>query len=73
MEYLWMYVLVAIAVVSLGGFFMTFSRDMTLTKRLKLSKGSLFLNFSLLVISFGAVSLIIYLFLTLKAQLNFLT
>lgn len=72
MEYLWMYILAGTVVLSLGGFFITFSRDLFLTKSLKLSKKGMILNFSLLVISVLAIGMITYLFVILKQQIDFL-
>lgn len=73
MDYLWIYILAGIAIVSLLAFLITFSRDMFLTKKLKLNKLSLLLNFSLLVISLSSVGLIINLFLTLREQISLLS
>lgn len=73
MNYLWVYILSLIAATSLLGFILTFSKDMSLTKKLKLSKKSLILNFSLIIISFGSISLVIYLFVLLKEQILFVS
>lgn len=71
MNYLWVYILTIIAILSLGFFLATFSKDMYLTRKLKLKKTSLWLNFSLLLISLMSLGLIIYLFSSLKEQIQF--
>lgn len=73
MNYLWVYILSSITGISLLCFILTFSKDLYLTKKLKKSKKSLFLNFSLLIISFVSISLVIYLFVLLKDQILFVS
>ena len=71
-DYLWMYILGAISFVTLVYFLMSFSRDIFLVRRLKLSKSSLVINFSLLLITLSSLILIIYLFVLLKEQIKLL-
>lgn len=73
MNYLWVYILSSITGISLLCFILTFSKDLYLTKKLKKSKKSLILNFSLLIISFISISLVIYLFVLLKDQILFVS
>ncbi|MBO0437448.1 hypothetical protein [Vagococcus fluvialis] len=73
MNYLWVYILSSITGISLLCFILTFSKDLYLTKKLKKSKKSLILNFSLLIISFVSISLVIYLFVLLKDQILFVS
>lgn len=73
MNYLWVYILSSITGISLLCFMLTFSKDLYLTKKLKKSKKSLILNFSLLIISFVSISLVIYLFVLLKDQILFVS
>lgn len=72
-HYLWVYLLSALAILSLIGFLVSFSKDHLLIKKLKLSKFNYLLNFSLLLMSFLDIGLIIYLFSTLKEQINVLS
>ncbi|MGM0218060.1 hypothetical protein [Enterococcus sp. AZ126] len=71
-DYLWMYILGAISFVTLVYFLMTFSRDIFLVRRLKISKSSLAINFSLLLLTLISLILIIYLFVLLKEQIKLL-
>lgn len=71
MDYLWVYILAAISIVSVGVFIATFSKDLYLTRKLKLNRSSLLLDFSLLVTSLVSLSLVIYLFVLLKEQIQF--
>lgn len=70
MDYLWIYFLSGIATVSLIVFLLTFSKDIFYTKKLKLNKSSLVLNCSLLLLSILSISLIIYLFISLREQIG---
>ncbi|EOL47456.1 hypothetical protein [Enterococcus caccae] len=69
-DYLWLYILSGIALLSLILFVLTLSRDLFLVKRLKVKKMALFANASLLLLSLMSLSLIIYLFILLKDQIN---
>lgn len=71
MDYLWVYILGVIALVAVGVFVGTFSKDLYLTRKLRLSKTSLLINFSLLLTSLTSVCLVIYLFSILKEQIQF--
>ncbi|EOH92906.1 hypothetical protein UAW_02947 [Enterococcus haemoperoxidus ATCC BAA-382] len=71
-DYLWMYILGAISFVTLVYFLMSFSRDVFLMRRLKLSKSNLVINFSLLLLTLSSLILIIYLFVLLKEQIKLL-
>ncbi|OJG55484.1 hypothetical protein RV06_GL001927 [Enterococcus haemoperoxidus] len=51
---------------------MSFSRDVFLMRRLKLSKSNLVINFSLLLLTLSSLILIIYLFVLLKEQIKLL-
>nr|WP_242590309.1 MULTISPECIES: hypothetical protein [Enterococcus] len=59
-----------ISVTALLFFITTLSRDAFLSRRLKLNKSYLILNFSFIIISLGSLSLIIYLFILLKEQIG---
>lgn len=72
MDFLWVYVLGIIAILSVIFFLLTFSRDVYLIKKLKLNRSSLIANFSLLMISCISVGLVVYLFILLKNQINLL-
>ncbi|WP_207694493.1 hypothetical protein DOK67_0000248 [Enterococcus sp. DIV0212c] len=69
-DYLWIYILSGVALLSLILFLLTLSRDLFLVKRLKVKKIALFANVSLLLLSLTSISLIIYLFILLKDQIN---
>ncbi|GGD00619.1 hypothetical protein [Enterococcus wangshanyuanii] len=71
-EYLWVYILGAVAALSFLAFLLTLSRDIFLVKRLKLAKINFSLNFTLLLISLTSIILIIYLFALLKDQIRIL-
>ncbi|MGM0218050.1 hypothetical protein IGI43_001150 [Enterococcus sp. AZ126] len=71
-DYLWMYILGAISFITLVYFLMSFSRDVFLIRRLKLSKSNLAINFSLLLLTLISLILIIYLFVLLKEQIKLL-
>ncbi|WP_430604788.1 hypothetical protein IGL98_002701 [Enterococcus sp. DIV0840] len=62
-DYLWIYILSGVALLSLVLFLLTLSRDLFLVKRLKAKKIALFANFSLLILSLMSLALIIYLFI----------
>ena len=72
-NYLWVFVLAGIALVSLLFFIISFSRDLFLVKKLKKNKGILAMNFILLASSVVDIGLIIYLFILVKKQINFFT
>ncbi|MBO0468672.1 hypothetical protein JZO73_14275 [Enterococcus plantarum] len=69
-DYLWIFILAGIASVSLFFFIATLSRDAFLVRRLKLKKSNLVLNFGFILMSLGSLTLIIYLFSLLKAQID---
>lgn len=69
-DYLWIYILGAVASVSLLFFLVTLSRDVFLVRRLRKKRLSLALNFNFLIISIVSLSLIIYLFILLKDQIK---
>jgi len=72
-EYLWVYILGAIAMISFLWFVITLSRDIFLVKKLKVNKMNFILNFSLMLVSLTSVGLIIYLFALLKEQIKVLS
>lgn len=67
-DYLWVYVLGAVTIVSVIIFIATLSGSLRSIKKLKLKKSKLSLNISLLLISLSSLGLIIYLFLQLRDQ-----
>lgn len=69
-DYLWVFILSAIALISAGLFLATISKTTMLIKRLKLPKINLVLNFILLLISLLDIGLIIYVFILVKDQIN---
>ena len=71
-DYLWMFILGGIAIMSLVFFLMTLSRDVFLMKRLRKKKQSLGLNFALLFITLTSLGLIAYLFVLLRDQIELL-
>lgn len=71
-DYLWMFILGGIAILSLMLFLMTLSRDVFLIKRLRKKKQSLGLNFALLFITLTSLGLIAYLFVLLRDQIELL-
>lgn len=70
MDYIWVYVLGGISAGALMVFLLTISKDITLTRRLKKHKKGLWLNVTVLLVTLTSLSLIIYLFLVLKEQLQ---
>ncbi|OEG09655.1 hypothetical protein BCR21_15040 [Enterococcus ureasiticus] len=72
MSFLWVYILCGIGVTSIVFFLLTLSRDVFLIKRLKKKKQFLLLNFSFLVFTFISVTLVIYLLVLLKDQIQLL-
>lgn len=72
-NYLWVFIIGAIAFISLFFFIVSFSRDLFLVKKLKKKKQVLSINFLLLVGSVVDVSLIIYLFIMVKNQIDALS
>lgn len=70
--YLWVYLLGGVGALSLVLFLSTLSKDALLVKRLRKSRRSLSINFSLVVVSLTSVGLIIYLFVLLKDQIRLL-
>ncbi len=72
-NYLWIYILSALAVVSLIIFLISFSKDHFFIKKLKLKKGNYALNFMLLIIFLSDIGLIVYLLMLLKEQINILS
>lgn len=71
-DYLWMFILGGIAILSLMLFLMMLSRDVFLIKRLRKKKQSLGLNFALLFITLTSLGLIAYLFVLLRDQIELL-
>lgn len=72
-NYLWVYIIGAVAFVTLLIFLITFPKDHQYMKKLKKSKAGYLLNFSLLIFSLADVGLIIYLFMLLKDQVGVLS
>lgn len=72
-DYLWIFVLSLIALISAGVFLGTISKSSMLINKLKYSKKHLLLNFMLLIISLVDIGLIIYVFLLVREQINALT
>lgn len=72
-HYLWVFVLTGVALLSLVIFLMSFGKDHFLIKKLKLKKSNYLLNGLLLAITLSDVGLIIYLFMTLKDQIDVLS
>lgn len=72
-DYLWVFVLSGIALVSAVFFLGTISKSSILVRKLKLPKKKLSLNFLLLIISLVDISLIIYVFLLIRDQISSLT
>ena len=71
-DYLWIFVLGGIAIVSLLIFLMTLARDAFLLKKLRKKKQGLLLNFGLLFITLTSLGLITYLFTLLRDQIELL-
>lgn len=71
-DYLWMFILGGIAILSLMFFLMNLSRDVFLIKKLRKKRVSLSLNFSLLIITLTSLGLIAYLFTLLREQIELL-
>ncbi|WP_348921583.1 hypothetical protein [Enterococcus rotai] len=71
-DYLWIFILGGIAIVSLLLFLTTLARDVFLIKKLKKKKKALLLNFSLLFITLTSLGLITYLFTLLREQIDLL-
>ncbi len=69
-NYLWVYILAVLAVISLVIFFVSFSKDHFFIKKLKKSKSSYVLNFTFLILSIADILLIVYLFMILKEQIG---
>ncbi len=69
-DYLWVFILSAIALFSAGIFLGTISKSTMLIKRLRLPKINLVLNFTLLLISLLDIALIIYVFILVKDQIS---
>ena len=72
MDYLWMFFLGGVAILSLMFFLFTLSRDTFLVKKLKKKKYMLGVNFSLLLITLGCLGMIVYLFNLLREQIELL-
>ncbi|OTN89026.1 hypothetical protein A5819_001518 [Enterococcus sp. 7E2_DIV0204] len=72
MNFLWIYILGGTSILTLLIFLVTFSKDVFLVKRLKKRKRSLWLNGSFLAITFISISLVIYLFILLRDQIQLL-
>lgn len=71
-DYLWIFILGGIAIVSLLLFLTTLARDVFLIKKLRKKKQGLLLNFSLLFITLTSLGLITYLFTLLREQIDLL-
>ena len=71
-DYLWMFILGGISIISLVFFLMSLSRDVFLIKKLRKKKQILVLNFSLLFITLSSLGLIAYLFVLLREQIELL-
>lgn len=71
-DYLWIFILGGIAIVSLLIFLMTLARDAFLLKKLRKKKQGLLLNFGLLFITLTSLGLITYLFTLLRDQIELL-
>ncbi|MBP2100409.1 hypothetical protein [Enterococcus rivorum] len=71
-DYLWLFVLGGMAILSLLFFLVPLSRDAFLIKKLRKKKQSLVLNFSLLFISLTSLGLIAYLFVLIRDQIELL-
>ncbi len=69
-NYLWVYIIGAVAFVTLLIFLITFPKDHSYIKKLRKSKANYLLNFSLLIFSLADIGLIIYLFMLLKEQVE---
>lgn len=69
LDYIWIIILGILGLISLLIFLLSLSKDSFLTNKLKRKK-TLALNFSLLAISLGNLSVIIYLFILLKNQIE---
>ncbi|MDR2278883.1 hypothetical protein ACQUEF_10285 [Vagococcus fluvialis] len=72
-DYLWVFILSAIALFSAGYFLATISKSTKLITKLNLPKRNLILNFALLIISLVDIALIIYVFILVKDQISLLT
>ena len=72
-DYLWIFILGVIALVSAGVFFATISKSAVLIKKLKLPKFKLLINFILLASTILDISLIIYVFVLVKNQISALS
>ncbi|WP_288396141.1 hypothetical protein [uncultured Vagococcus sp.] len=72
-DYLWIFILGAIVLLSAGLFLGTISKSSILINRLKLPKGHLILNFTLLAVSLVDIGLIVYVFLLVRDQITALT
>ncbi|ALS36958.1 phosphoglycerol transferase MdoB-like AlkP superfamily enzyme [Enterococcus rotai] len=71
-DYLWLFILGGVAIISLVFFLMTLSRDVFLVKKLRKKKQILGLNFALLFITLTSLGLIAYLFVLLRDQIELL-
>lgn len=69
-DYIWVYLLGAVAASSLLFFLGTLSKDIFYVRKLRKNKQELLINFSLLLVSIVSVGLIIYLFILLKDQIK---
>lgn len=69
LDYIWIIILGILGLISLLIFLLSLSKDSFLTNKLKRKK-TLALNFSLLALSLGNLSVIIYLFILLKNQIE---
>ena len=72
-DYVWIFILGGIALVSTGVFLGTISKSSMLIKKLRIPKRHLILNFMLLVATLVDISLIIYVFVLVKNQISALT
>lgn len=72
-DYLWVFILSIIAILSSGMFLGTISKSSMLVKKLKFSRANLLINFTLLITSLVNIGLIVYVFLLVREQISNLT
>ncbi|MDR0922705.1 MAG: hypothetical protein LBM95_10035 [Lactobacillales bacterium] len=72
MDYLWIFLLGGVAIVTLIFFLVTLSRDIFLLKRLRYGKSKLLLNFSFIGLTLASLGLVVFLFNLIKEQIELL-
>ena len=72
-DYLWVFVLTVISLISASVFLLTIGQSTQLIKKLKFSNVRLISNFILLLISLVDMGLIIYVFMLVKTQIDLLS